>query len=225
MKKIISILLILLSVRSFSQTICATPFPFQNLDLRQIYCALKSGSGGTSTVTVSNPSVTVLNPSVTILNPVTTVTVTGNVGGYTDKQTFTVNATSNYTVGDCVGGIIPIASLKRNGINNFIIYEVTMFDENGGSPNLNIDFISNIYYTGGAVDHVQTDLTGNTTRYVGSVQISSSDWIQTGTITRASIKYVGIICTGLELIAVITTGSAVNYGSGGLTMKLGVLQD
>lgn len=223
MRKILTLISLIFSVYLSGQVTCPpTPIKFQNTDLLQIWCKTSSVVAVTGTV----PVFVVNQPTTT-----GTQTVTGNVGGYTKKNHYTVpTSTTAYAVGDCIGGDINIMNNCRyfnpttSLFSNFVVYEVAFFDSTGHTPELDVTFLQ--YYYSANLDNAPSQFTGDQLRYLGNVKVLTTDWTVTGTTSRASIKYVGIICEGYEMTAVITTNTAITFPTKTcFAMKLGVIQD
>lgn len=196
-----------------SYTTCVPGIPFANTDNLQVYAAILASRSGTAVI--SSGSVVVTN----------TVNVTGRVGGYSTKKQYTLpTSTVAYSAGDCVGGDISIENLRRASGLPFVVYEVAFFDSSGHTPDLNVTFLTFPYSTN--VDNSPTQFTADQLKYLGDVSILSSDWVVTGTTSRVVFRYVGIVCEGIELTAVVTTNTAMTLPSRTcFGMKISALQD
>lgn len=220
-------------------TTCVPGIGFTNTNDMQIYAAILASRSGTAVISsgsvvvtntvpvvVTNTAPVQVTNTVTITGQITnTVAVTGQVGGYSTKKHYTLpTSTVAYSAGDCVGGDVAIDNLRRASGKPYIVYEIAFFDSSGHTPDLNVTFLSIPYSVN--TDNSPTQFTNDQTRYLGDVSIASADWVTTGITSRVCSRYVGIICDGIELYAVVTTNTAMSLPSRTcFVMKLGALQD
>lgn len=170
----------------------------------------------------------------TIINSVDSSSVylarNGNVGGFTAKilNTITTSASPDYSSGDNVGGINTLTGAVRISGGSGTIQDIIIWDKDAQSPSLVIDYW-NTSPSGTYTDNAAEVIAGDHAIWLGSVSISSADFITQGAITRASIKGVGLNIKALgsaNIYFTISTTSVINASSTSqIVIKHGILQD
>lgn len=219
-------------------TTCVPQIPITNTGDLQIYGAILGTSRNTS-VTVLGGTVAIsgtvpvtgtvtANVSGTVSASISnTVTVTGNVGGYTAKPQSTLSADGLYAAGDNVGGLKSFTAF-RTGQNSGVLLDVTVWDTQTQNANLTIDFY--LASPSGTFTNNAPQVMSDPVKYLGSVNITSSDYITTGSISRASVTGVNLpIVTAAGVTTVyytVVTSSTPTYGSNQTVyFSFGILQD
>lgn len=207
MKKIIFLLFILAGFSGFAQH-TITP-------------------SGTESVVVTN---TVKISGTITASPAGTQTVTGNTGGFTFISINSITTkTTAYVSGNNVGGIYFISCLRSNGSTG-IIEDITIFDNNAQNAPLTIDFWTASPTSGTYNDGVAEVIAGDASKYLGTITVLNTDYITTGTASRASLKGIGLGVTGVisstkVWFTIMTTGTPTYTTTSGLYVKETVLQD
>ena len=201
---------------------CVPLADFGNLDNFQIYGAILSLRNGSTVVTTGTVSVA------------NTVTMTGNVGGFSAKISSTVNVDGINSASTCVGTIQSFSNCIRPGQKTAILHDLEVYDPYSQSGDFTIDiwsalptgtFVQNGTYLLNANDHAI---------YMGSVSVSASDYKTLGGIGRASVSNinlvvavpVGSVVSGSTIYYTIVLNNSVNYGAGGhIFINAGFLQD
>lgn len=196
-------------------TLCS---PFQNSDLQKVYQAIMvNGSGGGS-----------VTGTVSVNCNTCTSTVAGNVGGYTAKVQSTLTIDGTVLSGKNIGGIITFTP-SRNGQRSGIINDITIFDPDNAKASLVIDIWSSSplgTFTSGSTQVISGS---SSNYYVGSISISSGDYITTGSMARANITGLGISfysAAGGSLYFTVQTTADATFGvNEKITFSYGILQD
>lgn len=190
-------------------TTCVPVVKFTNSDLLQIYGAIlgTGGGAGTSTVYVSN----------------------GNVGGWTTKHTVSIPLDGTYTTGVCMGGSVTAVNLFRPvGNPTGVLNDIIIYDPNNQKVPLTIDFFM-APPEGTYTDKANTVI-NDPTNYIGTIQVSASDYLTIGSIARATVTGTGLTVRSVfgpnvrNLYMVVTAQGTGTY-AGNLIVKLGVLLD
>lgn len=232
MKKLAKFLLPLLFLFSFSIETKAqadscfwpTCFPFVNTDLQQIFVTLKRNAATSSSVTISD---TINIKSSDTLN---TNVLDGNIGGFTSIVSQAVlTSTTAYSANDNIGGVQTINNAFRNnsGTATAIIQSVSIWDPDGQGAPLVIDFWMSTPTNGTYTNNSTQDCTGDQSVWLGSVTVSSGDYLELGTQFRATISGVGIPAVGASgssIFATIYTTGTPTY-SNNLQLITTYLQD
>lgn len=211
MKKIILALILFsgfvaTSQNASSYTTTTSQMRFNNPDLLQLYGAILGGA------------------------PSGTQTISGNIGGFTVKllNTITTSASPDYQTGDCVGGVNTMTNAARSAGGSGVIQDVIIWDKDAQSPNLVIDYWLSSP-AGTYTDNSAEVIAGDHAIWLGSVSISSGDFIAQGAVTRATISGVGLpfVTSGsANIYFTISTTSTINSSSTSeFVIRHGILQD
>lgn len=208
---------------------CVPGIPFTNTDLMQIYGALVStsccSSGGATSVIVTNTVPVQVVNTLTVIN---TVTVAGNVGGYTAKPQVTLTADGTIASGKNIGGILTFTA-TRSAQRSGLINDITIFDPFNAKASLIIDIWnaspSGTFTSGSA----QVISASSASLYIGSIVVGSGDYLTTGSMARANITGLGLAfysAAGGVLYFTVQTSADVTFGvNETLTFSYGILQD
>lgn len=200
---------------------CVPVSPFQNLDLKQIYGAIITSSGGSGgTVAISSGTVSVTN----------TVTITGNVGGYSTKPTCSLSPDGTFTLGNLIVATQTVANVFRSAGGTAFLTDVTVIDNSGENTALLLDFWDTTP-TGTVSAGANAVFTGYGF-YLGSVEISNSDFITSGGVSRAVISGLNMVLKNRDstqnlYVTITNRATSVNYVAPGdkILIRFGVLQD
>lgn len=109
-----------------------------------------------------------------------------NSGGFTSKISFapTTSATA-YTANDNIGGIITLTNLLRTSGGTGILDSVSIWLLNNAAPNLYIDFW-NAAPSGTYTNDAAQVIAGDQLKWLGMIEISETDWKQTGVVSRVT---------------------------------------
>lgn len=198
---------------SCSYTTCV---PFSNTNDKQIYSAILSVINAINNSTASTGTVNVSG---------------GNVGGFTAKKTTAVTTnTVAYQSGDNFGGIIPVPLAVRNSSGTAILNDIVIWSTESQAPSITIDIWS--ASPTGTFTNNSAQVINDVTNYLGSINVSASDYVTLGTISRATISGIGLAVfasSGQNIYSTIVatgSGSPVWISStNGFTVKYGLLQD
>lgn len=213
-------------------------FNWKNTDLQQIFVAIKKQAANTVTITASDTisiattdtvKVSITNATDTI--PVNVISLTeGNVGGFTSVVSQAVlTSTSAYAANDNIGGIQTINNAFRSnsGTSTAIIQSLSIWDPDGQAAPLVVDFWMSSPTNGTYTNDATQDITGDQGVWLGSVSISTGDYLELGTVFRATITGIGIPAVGASgssIYATIYTTGTPTY-SGSLQLITTYLQD
>jgi hypothetical protein len=176
---------------------------------------------------VSNATISSM-PSVTMA---ATEAHLGQVGGtYSVIPNTITTSTTSYSDGDNIGGIVTVSEAFRITAGSAEITDITVWDKANQKPTITIDFWNASPTSGTYTDNAAEVIVGDHGKWLGSVTISSSDYVTTGAVGRASIKNTGLIVSSAatrNLFFTITTSSTPTYSSGttGLLVYLGIKQN
>jgi hypothetical protein len=154
----------------------------------------------------------------------------GAVGGNSDKLSFTITTTNGtaYTANDNMGGIVTLTSLLRVSGGTEVLEDIILWSKENQKPNLYIDFW-NASPSGTYTNDAAQVIAGDDAKWLGMVEVSVSDWLDTGTISRATLRGLSILLKGsgsTSIYMTIQTKTAITYTSvSGMVVKVGVLQD
>jgi hypothetical protein len=118
-----------------------------------------------------------------------TALTSGNVGGFTSKVSFspTTSATA-YATNDNIGGVITLTNLLRTSGGTALLDTVSIWLLNNAAPNLYIDFWDATPTAGTYTNDVAQIIAGDQAKWMGNIEITTSDWKQTGVISRCSVN-------------------------------------
>lgn len=162
--------------------------------------------------------------TLTTLNP-----LGANVGGFTEKLSGSVTTSSTaYTANDNIGGIQTLTNLLRTSGGTGVLQGISFWALANQKPNLIIDFWDASPIGTYTNDSAQV-IAGDHDKWLGQVEIGTSDWKDTGVISRVSKTGLGIVLKGnasRNVYMTIQDKTGVTFGSAaGLFYKVGVLQD
>lgn len=155
--------------------------------------------------------------------------VSGNIGGYTSKIAFapTTSATA-YTANDNIGGIITLSNALRTITSTGIIESISVWALNNAAPNLYIDFWD-ASPSGTYTNDAAQIIAGDQLKWMGMAEILTTDWKQTGVISRCSIvpPRFGIKAnSSISIYMTIQDKTGITLGStAGLFGYITILQD
>lgn len=195
-----------------------TPFgdcDFHKLSLEQKinYLFVDDGSGcpGLKTLTTLNP-------------------VGANVGGFTEKLSVSITTSSTaYTANDNIGGILTLTNALRVSGGTGILNGISFWALANQKPNLYVDFWDASPTSGTYTNDAAQIIAGDHGKWLGRVEIATSDWQDTGVISRCTKTGLGVILKGnasRDIYMTIQDKTGVTFAStSGLFAKVGILQD
>jgi hypothetical protein len=154
----------------------------------------------------------------------------GNVGGFATKVINAITtSTDTYSSGDNIGGIITCSNILRTAAGTAVLNEIQIFSTETQSIACTIDIWSSSP-TGSFVNNTAQTMTGTQASWLGQATFLITDFVTTGTISRAHLKNLGIILnntTGRNVFyTIVTTGTpAWTGGTTGFYVSMGTKQD
>lgn len=140
----------------------------------------------------------------------------------------TISASPDYSSGDNVGGIQSIPLVVRTSSGTATLFEIEIWDKAAQNSAFIIDFWD-ASPSGTYTDNSAEVIAGDDGKYLGSVFVSSADWVTTGAVSRCSIKGIGLLVkpsTGTTVYATVLTTSVPNQAStSDLIFKYSFIQD
>lgn len=160
-----------------------------------------------------------------------TLRANNNVGGFTKKilNTVTTNAIA-YSIGDNIGGINTITNASRTNAGTGTLTDIIVWSKEAQTFNATIDFWSASPGAGSYVNNAAQTIVGDEAVWLGSATLSTTDFITTGTISRAHLKNLNITLgnqAARNIFFTIVTTSAPTWavGTTGVVIVTGVEQD
>lgn len=152
-----------------------------------------------------------------------------NTGGFSEKLSLSVTTSSTaYAANDNIGGIQTLTNLLRTSGGTGILHELSFWTLANQKPNLLIDFWD-ASPSGTYTNDAPQVVVGDHGKWLGSAEISVSDWKDTGVVSRATKSSIGIILKGnasRNIFMTIQDKTGITLGStSGMFYKVGVLQD
>lgn len=153
-----------------------------------------------------------------------------NVGGFTKKiiNTITTN-TVTYSSGDNIGGIGTITNAARTTAGTGTLLDIQIWSTESQTFACTVDIWS-ASPSGTYTNNGAEAITGDQATWLGSISVSGSDFITTGTIARAHIKNVNLDFGGqaaknLFFTIVTTSTPAWTASTTGFYLVTGFKQD
>ncbi len=152
------------------------------------------------------------------------------IGGVSTRisVTPTISASPDYSSGDNVGGIQSIPLAVRTSSGTATLFQLDIWDKAAQNSAFIIDFWD-ASPSGTYTDNAAEVIAGDDGKYLGSVYVSSADWVTTGAVSRCSIKGIGLLVkpsTGTTVYATVLTTSVPNQAStSDLIFKYSFIQD
>lgn len=156
--------------------------------------------------------------------------LTSGIGGKTSKVAFAPTTSSTaYTAEDNIGGIISLADLVDGKSHTGIIESISLWALNNAAPNLYIDFWD-ASPSGTYTNDAAQVIAGDQLKWMGMVEIATTDWKSTGVVARCSAKVIGLGIkagtTDSTIYMTIQDKTGVTFGSAaGLFGYIVVLKD
>lgn len=154
----------------------------------------------------------------------------GSVGGNTEKINFSVTTSATaYTANDNIGGVITLTDILRINGGTGVIEDIDLWCLANQKPNLYIDLWLESPKNGTYLNDNPQIITGDQFLWLGHIEVSSSDWKDTGVISRCSLRGLGLVVKGKtdkNLYLTLQDKTGVNFGStSGMYGKISILQD
>lgn len=222
MKKLITIILVLTTGLIFGQ---GPTLANQKAILAKLTAGLTTTNAPSGTQNVS-----IVNTPTNANVSATVNTGTMNVGGFSTRVSVTpvISASPDYSSGDNVGAIQTVASAVRSSGGTAMLTEIEIWDKAAQNSAFVIDFWD-ASPSGTYTDNSAEVIAGDDGKYLGSVFVSSADWVTTGAVSRCSIKGLGLIlkpASGTSVYATVLTTSVPNQAStSDLIFKYSLIQD
>jgi hypothetical protein len=212
-----------------AQTNVFGPGDSEAVILRKILATLQFGVVTPDNSTVNN----IVNNATT--NSSTSsggTTVAGNVGGYTSvvRAAPAVTASSAYSAGNSVGGLITFPGALRVTNGTGIIESFTLVDKSNSAAAMTL-IIFNVNPTGATLTDKTAFVYGaNILNVLGQVSIATTDYVTTNSIAVATKTSLGLAVRGAAANtnlygALVTTGTPTFASTSDISMFLGTLQD
>lgn len=153
----------------------------------------------------------------------------GSVGGNSDKISISVTTSSTaYTANDNIGGILTVTNALRVSGGTAIIQELDFWALANQKPNLYVDFWD-ASPSGTYTNDAAQIIAGDQSKWLGNIQVNVSDWLDTGVISRVSLRGLSLVVKGnasKDIYMTIQDKTGVTFSSvSGLFAKIGLLQD
>lgn len=156
--------------------------------------------------------------------------VDGSTGGYTDKISNTITTTNAgaYTAEDNIGGINTITNALRVSGGTEILMDILIWDKDDQKAALQIDYWD-ASPSGTYTNDSGQVIAGDSAKWLGTVEITASDYKTTGAVGKAALKNLGVVLKGNAsrniFFTIKTTGTPTYTSTSGLIIKHGFLQD
>lgn len=154
----------------------------------------------------------------------------GSMGGNSDKITNTITTTnaSAYTAEDNIGGINTIANVLRVSGGTEILMDILIWDKDDQKAALQIDYWD-ASPSGTYTNDAGQVIAGDSAKWLGTVEVSASDYKTTGAVAKAVLTNLGVVLKGNGsrniFFTIKTTDTPTYTSTSGLIVKHGVLQD
>src|SRR5574343_194682 len=139
-------------------------------------------------------------------------------------------STASYESGDNIGGIITLGNGARYTAGDAVLTDLTVWDNENQKPTIVIDFWS-ASPSGTYTDNAAQVMAGDGGTLLFSVQVSSSDYVTTGAISRATVNANKLRQTLAGsanrnyYITIYTTSTPTYSSANGSRIKTGFKQD